>query len=48
MGLAVVWPRLQTTEAFFESIAHVKPLCVGLNCALGATQVQHCCTVATS
>ena len=47
-GSALCRPRLQTTEAFFESIAHVKPLCVGLNCALGATQVHYCCTVATS
>jgi methionine synthase I (cobalamin-dependent) len=31
---------MQTTEAFFESIQHVKPLCVGLNCALGATQMR--------
>ncbi len=29
----------QTTEAFYVSIRHVKPFCVGLNCALGATQM---------
>jgi 5-methyltetrahydrofolate--homocysteine methyltransferase len=26
----------QTGEAFYASIRHVKPMCVGLNCALGA------------
>ncbi|MEE2960199.1 MAG: methionine synthase [Myxococcota bacterium] len=26
----------QTTEAFWYSIAHARPMCVGLNCALGA------------
>src|SRR3990167_3423566 len=26
----------QTTEAFYNSLAHVKPLSIGLNCALGA------------
>jgi 5-methyltetrahydrofolate--homocysteine methyltransferase len=26
----------QTTEAFYASIRHSKPMCVGLNCALGA------------
>ncbi len=30
----------QTTEAFWNSIAHVRPLSVGLNCALGATQLR--------
>jgi 5-methyltetrahydrofolate--homocysteine methyltransferase len=30
----------QTTEAFYVSIRHVKPFCVGLNCALGATQMK--------
>lgn len=25
----------QTTEAFYHSLAHVKPVCFGLNCALG-------------
>ena len=30
----------QTTEAFYRSIAHAKPMCVGLNCALGATQMK--------
>lgn len=29
----------QTTEAFFVSVMHAKPLCIGLNCALGATQM---------
>jgi 5-methyltetrahydrofolate--homocysteine methyltransferase len=29
----------QTTEAFYASIRHCKPMCVGLNCALGATQM---------
>jgi 5-methyltetrahydrofolate--homocysteine methyltransferase len=26
----------QTVEAFWNSVAHVEPLCVGLNCSLGA------------
>jgi 5-methyltetrahydrofolate--homocysteine methyltransferase len=30
----------QTTEAFYTSVAHVKPLSVGLNCALGADLVR--------
>ena len=30
----------QTTEAFYNSIAHAKPLIVGLNCALGAEQLR--------
>ncbi|TMO79178.1 5-methyltetrahydrofolate--homocysteine methyltransferase, partial [Pseudoalteromonas ruthenica] len=25
----------QTTEAFYNSIRHIKPLSIGLNCALG-------------
>jgi len=29
----------QTTEAFYASIRHAKPMCVGLNCALGAKQM---------
>jgi len=29
----------QTTEAFFVSVMHAKPICIGLNCALGATQM---------
>jgi len=29
----------QTTEAFYASIRHAKPMCVGLNCALGAQQM---------
>ena len=30
----------QTSEAFWYSIAHARPLIVGLNCALGATQLR--------
>jgi 5-methyltetrahydrofolate--homocysteine methyltransferase len=30
----------QTTEAFYTSIAHSKPIAVGLNCALGAKQMK--------
>lgn len=30
----------QTTEAFWHSLAHARPLSVGLNCALGATQLR--------
>ena len=30
----------QTTEAFWNSIRHAKPLAVGLNCALGAEQLR--------
>jgi 5-methyltetrahydrofolate--homocysteine methyltransferase len=30
----------QTAEAFWYSIAHARPLVVGLNCALGATQLR--------
>jgi len=30
----------QTAEAFWTSMAHVKPLSIGLNCALGATQLR--------
>ncbi|MEE8149023.1 MAG: homocysteine S-methyltransferase family protein, partial [candidate division Zixibacteria bacterium] len=30
----------QTTEAFWISTNHVQPLCVGLNCALGAKQLR--------
>jgi 5-methyltetrahydrofolate--homocysteine methyltransferase len=26
----------QTTEAFWNSVRHAKPLAIGLNCALGA------------
>merc|ERR1719343_80766 len=29
----------QTGEAFYNSIRHAKPMCVGLNCALGAQQM---------
>ncbi|MFT5998061.1 MAG: 5-methyltetrahydrofolate--homocysteine methyltransferase [Neolewinella sp.] len=30
----------QTVEAFYYSIAHADPLCVGLNCALGAQEMR--------
>lgn len=30
----------QTTEAFWNSVRHVKPLIIGLNCALGAKQLR--------
>ena len=30
----------QTTEAFYISMAHSKPLCIGLNCALGAPEMR--------
>ena len=30
----------QTTEAFWNSIAHAKPLIVGLNCSLGAKELR--------
>ena len=30
----------QTTEAFYISLAHCKPLAIGLNCALGAKQMK--------
>jgi 5-methyltetrahydrofolate--homocysteine methyltransferase len=30
----------QTTEAFWHSVAHAAPLSIGLNCALGATQLR--------
>src|SRR5258707_2474567 len=30
----------QTTEAFWNSIAHTRPLIIGLNCALGAKQLR--------
>ncbi|MEW5250447.1 methionine synthase [Microbulbifer discodermiae] len=30
----------QTTEAFYYSVAHAEPLSVGLNCALGATELR--------
>ena len=30
----------QTTEAFWTSMAHVRPVSIGLNCALGATQLR--------
>jgi 5-methyltetrahydrofolate--homocysteine methyltransferase len=29
----------QNTEAFFTSMMNAKPFCIGLNCALGATQM---------
>ena len=30
----------QTAEAFWTSMAHIKPLSIGLNCALGAAQLR--------
>ena len=30
----------QTTEAFYISVAHARPLCIGLNCALGAKEMR--------
>ena len=30
----------QTVEAFYISVQHAKPLCVGLNCALGAQEMR--------
>ncbi|PHI21635.1 methionine synthase [Lewinellaceae bacterium SD302] len=30
----------QTVEAFYISIAHANPICVGLNCALGAQEMR--------
>lgn len=30
----------QTTEAFFNSLAHAKPISIGLNCALGAAELR--------
>jgi 5-methyltetrahydrofolate--homocysteine methyltransferase len=30
----------QTTEAFWNSVRHAQPLAIGLNCALGATQLR--------
>ena len=30
----------QTNEAFWHSVSHAKPLAVGLNCALGATDMK--------
>jgi 5-methyltetrahydrofolate--homocysteine methyltransferase len=30
----------QTVEAFYISVAHARPLCVGLNCALGAQEMR--------
>ena len=37
----------QTAEAFWYSVAHAKPLAVGLNCALGAEQLrEHIYTLA--
>ena len=30
----------QTTEAFYISMAHAKPFCIGLNCALGAADMR--------
>lgn len=30
----------QTGEAFVVSVSHANPLCLGLNCALGATEMR--------
>ena len=30
----------QTVEAFWISVAHARPICVGLNCALGAAEMR--------
>ena len=30
----------QTVEAFYYSVAHAEPLCIGLNCALGAQEMR--------
>ena len=30
----------QTTEAFYNSLAHAKPLSIGLNCAMGAAELR--------
>ena len=30
----------QTLDAFYESVRHVKPFSVGLNCALGANEMR--------
>ncbi len=30
----------QTTEAFYNSLRHAKPLSIGLNCALGAKELR--------
>lgn len=30
----------QTVDAFWTSVKHIKPLCVGLNCALGAEEMR--------
>lgn len=30
----------QTTEAFYNTLRHVKPVSIGLNCALGATELR--------
>eukprot|EP01006_Ploeotia_vitrea_P037965 TRINITY_DN66191_c3_g1_i1.p1 TRINITY_DN66191_c3_g1~~TRINITY_DN66191_c3_g1_i1.p1 ORF type:complete len:1293 (+),score=831.26 TRINITY_DN66191_c3_g1_i1:40-3918(+) len=30
----------QTTEAFYVSMSHIRPLSIGLNCALGSTQMR--------
>lgn len=30
----------QTTEAFWNSVAHAKPISIGLNCALGAAELR--------
>jgi 5-methyltetrahydrofolate--homocysteine methyltransferase len=30
----------QTTEAFWNSVRHARPICIGLNCALGAKELR--------
>ena len=30
----------QTNEAFWNSVSHAKPMAIGLNCALGATDMK--------
>ena len=30
----------QTLEAFYNSVRHAEPLLIGLNCALGATELR--------
>lgn len=44
----------QTVEAFYESVKHIRPFSIGMNCSFGAAQMQpymealartaHCCT----
>lgn len=30
----------QTGDAFIVSVSHARPMCLGLNCALGATEMR--------